>query len=339
VLSGIAKLHITERNREIINDAMDIAAGAAICRGPRNLLSRIYAGAPLAITVEGANILTRSLIIFGQGSIRCHPFIRDEMRAIAENNATAFDRVLFKHLGFIVRNGLRTFAMGVTGARFVSVPVEGSTAPYLRQLTRMSTAFALITDAALVTLGGGLKRREKLSGRLADALAWMYLASAAIKRFHDDGKPASDLPALQWSCDLALWNIQQALLGVVANFPNRFVTLKLRCAVFPLGARFKPPSDALGARLARAILDGGELRERLTPDIFVPKSADDSLGRLESTLELAIATRDERKTFREKGPNALIPEQRHRVDAALKAQDFAIQVDAFTPETYAQLKG
>jgi acyl-CoA dehydrogenase len=339
VLSGVVKAYLTDALRNCINDAMDIVAGAAICRGPRNLLSRIYAGAPLAITVEGANILTRSLIIFGQGSIRCHPFIREEMRAIADNDAASFDRVLFKHLGFIARNGFRSFAMGVTGARFVNVPAEGPTALYLRQLTRMSAAFALTTDAALVTLGGGLKRREKISGRLADALAWMYLASAAIKRFHDDGQPASDLPALQWSCDLALWNIQQALAGVIANFPNRFVAFKLRSTVFPLGARFKPPSDALGAKLARAILDGGELRERLTRDIFVPKDADDALGRLESTLELAVATREDRKTLREKGPGALTPDQRHRVDAALKAQDFAIQVDAFAPEAYAQLKG
>jgi acyl-CoA dehydrogenase len=317
VLSGVVKAYLTDGLRNCINDAMDIVAGAAICRGPRNLLSRIYAGAPLAITVEGANILTRSLIIFGQGSIRCHPFIREEMRAIAESDAAAFDRVLFKHLGFIVRNGLRSFAMGVTGARFVDVPAEGPTAPYLRQLTRMSAAFAFITDAA----------------------AWMYLASAAIKRFHDDGQPASDLPALLWSCDLALWNIQQALSGVIANFPNRFVAFKLRSAIFPLGTRFKPPSDARGAKLARAVLDGGELRERLTRDIFVPKNADDALGRLETTLELAVSTREDRKMLKEKGPGALTTEQRHRVDAALKAQDFAVQVDAFAPEVYRELRG
>jgi acyl-CoA dehydrogenase len=242
-------------------------------------------------------------------------------------------------LGFLARNALRSLVMALTGARFVTAPSDEVTAPYLRQLSRMSAAFALITDAALATLGGSLKRREKISGRLADALAWMYLASAALKRFHDDGQPASDLPALQWSCDLALWNIQQAFSGVIANFPNRFAAVALRVLVFPLGARFKPPSDALGGRLARAILDGGDLRERLTRDIFVPRNTDDALGRLEATLELAVSTREDRKTLREKGPAALTPDQRHRIDAALKAQDFAIQVDAFAPEAYAQLKG
>jgi acyl-CoA dehydrogenase len=356
VLSGVVKAYLTDRMRATVADAMDIAAGAGIVRGPRNVLGRIYTAAPIAITVEGANILTRSLIVFGQGSIRCHPFVRQEVQAIEQNDAKAFDRLLLQHLGFMVRNAWRSFAMAVTGARFVQVPVEGPVAGYCRRLTCYSSAFALVTDAALTTLGGSLKRREKISGRLADALAWMYLASATIKRFHDEGSPAADAPLLRWSCDLALWNIEQALRGVIENLPNRLVAWKLRVLVFPLGTRRTPPSDALGAMIAQAILDGGDMRLRLTRDIFVPSANDPGLGHLETALATAVSARpaaDKLAAAKRDGHLAGEPAADH-IDRALALgildaaevqllrqastdQDAAIAVDAFAADEYRRL--
>jgi acyl-CoA dehydrogenase len=357
VLSGVAKAYLTDGMRACITDAMDIVAGAGICRGPRNVLSRIYVAAPIAITVEGANILTRSLIVFGQGSIRCHPFVRDEIRAIQENDSALFDKVLFKHLGFVGRNALRSLLLALSGGRLAGEP-GGQPAHYFRSLTRFSAAFALVTDATLATLGGALKRREKISGRLADALAWMYLASAALKRFHDDGRPAADLPLLRWSCDLALWKIQQALVGVLDNLPNRPVAMMLRALIFPLGARQRPPSDALGAKVARGLLDGGDTRRRLSQDIFVPETTEDGLGRLEAALDLVVASQEIRRKVRDAvrqgrldaEPAANLTEralalgiidadERRRLDEAARAQDAVIQVDAFPAARYVLLKG
>ena len=357
VLSGVAKAYLTDGMRACIVDAMDIVAGAGISRGPRNLLSRIYVATPIAITVEGANILTRSLIIFGQGSIRCHPFVRDEIRAIQENDSALFDRVLFKHLDFTGRNGLRSFLLALTGGRLAGTP-GGQPARYYQRLTRFSAAFALVTDMTLATLGGALKRREKISGRLADALAWMYLASAALKRFHDDGRPAADLPLLRWSCDLALWKVQQALVGVLDNLPNRPAAMALRVLIFPLGARQRPPRDALASLAARGLLDGDDMRQRLTRDIFIPDAAEEGLGRLETALDLVVAAREIQKKIRDAvrhgsldaEPAATLTEraltlgiinadERQRMDMALQAQDAAIQVDAFTAADYARLKG
>ena len=353
VLSGIVKAYLTDRMRASITDAMDIVAGAGIVRGPRNRLGRIYIAAPIAITVEGANILTRSLIVFGQGSIRSHPFVRREMQAIEQNDVRAFDQALFGHVGFTLRNAWRAMAMAVTGARMVQVPVEGPAAIYCRRLTRYSSAFALITDAALATLGGSLKRREKISGRFADALAWMYLASAAIKRFHDEGSPTADLHLLRWSCDLALWNVQQALRGILDNLPNRSVAWILRSIVFPLGARLAPPSDALGANVAQSVLFGNEAHRRLTGDIFLPPADEPGLGHLEAALALAVKARpaaDKVAAARRDGRLAAGSETEaveqalalRIVDAedarllreASAAQDAAIQVDAFTADEY-----
>ncbi len=356
VLSAVVKAYLTDAMRARVADAMDVAAGAGICRGPRNVLSRIYTAAPIAITVEGANILTRSLIIFGQGSIRCHPFLRDEMRAIAANDAVAFDRLLFRHAGFLIRNAAWSFVLAISGARLAQVPGTGPVARYCRHLTRLSAAFALATDAALATLGGSLKRREKISGRLADALAWMYLASASLKRFHDDGSPDADRPLLDWSCDLALCNIQEALRGVLDNLPNRPVAWLLLGLIFPLGARFRPPRDKLGASLARALLDDGEMRQRLTRNIFLPPTDEPGLGQIEAALATVVRSRAARQKLAEATrsgrlpaePSATLidravtggiitPEEAERSRAAAQAQDAAIQVDAFATADYLQL--
>jgi len=358
VLSAVAKAYLTDGMRKTVIDAMDIMAGAAICSGPRNILSRIYVSAPIGITVEGANILTRSLIVFGQGSIRCHPYVHAEMQAVAGGDLKGFDKAFFGHLRFVAVNAVRSLVRALTGARLVTAPEDGPAAKYYRALTRYSAAFALLTDICLSTLGGALKRREKISGRLADAFAWLYLASATLKRFHDDGRPAADVALLRWSCDLALWNIQEALRGVLDNLPNRPAAWATRLLIFPTGARQRPPGDELGARVARGLLDGDATRLRLTADIFIPDPAEDGLGRLEAALHLVVAAKDADARVRDavragaldREPRDTLFERaaaqgvidaagRQRLEAAEAARDDVIQVDQFDPETYAGLKG
>ncbi len=327
VLSGIAKTYLTEAMRASVNDAMDVLAGRGICRGPRNPLSRIYTAAPIGITVEGANILTRSLIIFGQGAIRCHPFLRQEMAAIQQNDVARFERAFFGHLGFFACNGLRAIAHALGAGRLQSVPGTPALAPHIRRLTRMSAAFALTADITLATLGGGFKRREKLSGRLADAIAWMYMASAVIKRFHDDGQHESDLPLAAWCCELAMWKVQQALVGVHDNLPRRWAGWLLRILIFPLGARRKPPADALGGSVARGVLDGGLAWIRLTRDIFVPQLPEQGLGDLETALEVKTAAR------------TVAPQEGDQPVCATTTVDAAIAVDVYSAVAYSRLKG
>ena len=358
VLSAIGKAYLTDGMRKSVIDAMDIMAGAAICSGPRNIMSRIYVSAPIGITVEGANILTRSLITFGQGSIRCHPYVHAEMQAVAAGDLKGFDKAFFGHVGFVYTNAVRAFGLALTGGRLAPVPGGQPMAGYFRALTRYSAAFALITDLALATLGGSLKRREKISGRLADALAWLYLASATLKRFHDDGRPNADEALLRWSCDLALWKIQEALRGVLDNLPNRLAALKVRFLVFPTGARRRPPNDELGAQVARGLLDGDEARLRLTQDIYIPDSGEDGLGKLEAALHLVIEAKDgdakvraavRAGTLKREPLDTLFEracvqgvineEEQNRLAAAEAARDDVIQVDHFDPEIYAGLKG
>lgn len=358
VLSAIVKAYLTQCMRACVADAMDILAGAAICRGPRNILARMHAAVPIAITVEGANILTRSLIVFGQGSIRCHPFVQDEMQALERGDPTLFDRAIFAHGRFFVHNAVRAFVLALTGGQLSASPVDGPSARYFQALTRFSAAFAVVADVLLVSLGGALKRREAISGRMADALAWMYLASAALKRFHDDGQPVEELPLLRWSCDLALSNIQAALAGVLDNLPNRSAAIALRMLIFPLGRRLRPPDDALGAEVARSLLDDDPVRRRLTRDIFVPDGGEEGFGRLEAALALAVAARPANRKIREairQGAIAPDPagtlteracaqgiigaEEHGLLGSAVAACDAVMQVDAFTAETYALLKG
>jgi len=357
VLSAVLKAYLTQGMRGAVDDAMDILAGAAICRGPRNALGRCHAAVPIAITVEDANILTRSLIVFGQGSIRCHPFVRAEMDAIVAGDAAAFDRALFGHLRHVAGNALRTPMLAILGGLF-NAPVSGDEARYYRAIDRFAAAFALITDVALATLGGALKRREKIAGRLADALAWLYIGAATLKRFHDDDRPEADAAVLAWSLDLALYRVQEALLGVLDNLPNRVAAGLARGLIFPLGARRRPPPDALGARLARGVLDGGALRERLGAEVYRPPADEDGLGRLDAALALVVAARPIGERLRAStraGTLAAEPAadlaaravalgliddgEKAALDAAEAARDAVIQVDAYAPERYATLKG
>jgi acyl-CoA dehydrogenase len=288
VISAIVKYQLTERMRRIVNDAMDVQGGTGICMGPRNFLGRAYQAIPISITVEGANILTRSLIIFGQGAVRCHPYVLKEMQAVAEKNPYAasrdFDAALFGHIGFTLSNAVRALWLGLSGARLSMAPVGGVTRRYFQRLTRMSAAFALAADLAMLVLGGTLKRREKLSGRFADVLSQLYLASAVLKRYHDEGCPEADWPLVQWACDDALYGIQEALDGLLKNFPLRWLALLVRVLIFPLGKTYAPPSDHIGHLAAKLLLSPSVARDRLTAGMFVPQALDEPLGRIEAAL-------------------------------------------------------
>ncbi|KAF0219320.1 MAG: acyl-CoA [Geobacteraceae bacterium] len=292
VISAIVKYHCTERMRMVVNDGMDVLGGSGICLGPRNLLGRIYRAAPIGITVEGANILTRSMIIFGQGVIRCHPYVLKEIQAAAnpdgERGLADFDRLLGNHLLFSLNNAARALFFGVTGGRPAKAP-PGPMHRYYQVVTRLSAAFALAADAALLTLGGTLKRRERISGRLADILSHLYLISALLKRFEDRQWPTDELPLVRWGCEESLMNIQMSFMEIIHNLPLRPAAWLLRLFVFPLGRPFAGPGDRLDHVVAGILLEPSQVRDRLTAGLFIPAGPDEPLGRLEDALVKVIA--------------------------------------------------
>jgi acyl-CoA dehydrogenase len=292
VISAIIKYHATEKMRKIINDAMDIQGGAGICMGPNNLLGRVYQAIPISITVEGANILTRSMIIFGQGAIRCHPYIFKEMQAAtdpdAEQASTRFDQAFFAHLGFTFSNALRALFLGLTNARWVSTP-RIQARRYYQHITRLSAAFAFTADIAMLVLGGALKRKETLSGRLADVLSQLYLASTSLQYWQNQGEHATDFPLLKWACEDALYSAQESLLALIRNFPSRPIAWLLRMTTFPLGKSFAPPDDKTTHKVASLLLDPSDIRDRLTAGIYVPDALSEKLAILEDALQKTIA--------------------------------------------------
>jgi acyl-CoA dehydrogenase len=279
VISAILKYHNTEGMRQVTNDAMDVHAGRAICGGPRNYLRSTSNMVPVGITVEGANILTRSMIIFGQGAIRCHPFVLQEMAAAANEDKAEglaqFDRLLFRHIRFTIGNAARSIAHGLTGARFAKTPRAGRVGNYYRQLTRMSSAFAFLADVALLTLGGELKRRESLSARFGDVLSHLYMSSAVLKRFEDEGANESDQPFVDWALQDSLATIQDRLIGILDNFPSRVLGTLLKFVVFPFGRSCRAPGDELSMQVAGLLLEPSASRDRLTRGMFVPDSSED----------------------------------------------------------------
>ena len=293
VISAIIKYHATERGRIVVNDAMDVHGGKGICLGPDNYLGRFYQQMPIGITVEGANILTRTLMIFGQGAIRSHPYVLKEIAATQDQNQQRallqFDTALFEHVSFALSNAARSLVFGVTGGRGLSVPGDDAAARYYQQLTRYSAAFALSADIAMAVLGGTLKRREKISARLGDVLSQMYLCSATLKRFEDEGRQADDLPLLHWSMQDALYKIQQAFDGVIQNFPHPLMRAVLRVMIFPLGKCLSPPSDHLGHQIADLLMKPGAARDRLTAGMFIPNNEQDAVGALEAALASTLA--------------------------------------------------
>jgi acyl-CoA dehydrogenase len=290
VISAIVKYHSTERGRQVINDAMDVHGGKGICLGPNNYLGRGYQQVPIGITVEGANILTRSMIIFGQGAIRCHPYVLQEIAATRETDAAAasaaFDRALWGHASFLAGNAARSLGFALTGAALAAVPGPAELRVHLRRLTRLAASFALAADVAMLFLGGDLKRREKVSARLGDVLSQLYLGSCVVKRYHDDGAQQTDLPFADWALRDSVYRAQEAFFGLFDNFPVRWAAWVLRALSFPLGRSYAAPSDRLGHRVAALMLEASPARERLTGGIYLNRVDADPVGRLELALEL-----------------------------------------------------
>ncbi|MCU7861462.1 MAG: DUF1974 domain-containing protein, partial [Candidatus Thiodiazotropha sp. (ex Lucinoma kastoroae)] len=352
VISAIIKYHLTERYRLSINDAMDVQGGSGICLGPDNLIGRAYQAIPIAITVEGANILTRSMIIFGQGAIRSHPYVLKEFEA-AENpdlqaSLIQFDEALFNHIGFVVTNFARTCWLGITHGRLSESPKHGPSRRYFQRLNWMSAGFALTADIALMTLGGSLKRKERLSARLGDILSNLYIASASLKRYIEEGERQDDLPLMQWAMDDSLYRIQHALRGLLRNMPFRPLAWLLRVVIFPTGLPFHKPTDHLDHQVARLLLSPNEVRERLTQGIYTTEDQKQRVGQLEQALFAVTAAAPHEKTLRRakragqlksRGMRNLIKEavtlgilsdsDRVALDEAERLRNQVIQVNAF----------
>jgi len=288
VISAILKYQLTEGMRRIVNDGMDIQAGSGICLGPSNYIGRLYQVIPVGITVEGANILTRTMMIFGQGAVRCHPFIQSEMAALNAADLAQFDAILWRHIRFFLNNLLRGLWFGFGGAALMQTPGDQHTRRYYRQLTRLSTGFALVADFALLTLGGNLKRKERISGRFADVLSYLYLCSCALKHFENQGAQVDDLPLLHWACQHSLHRAQQSLLAVFWLLPSRIPVVLLRAVLFPLGKPYAPPQDRLVGQLAHLLLTDNPARDRLTAGIYINNDPNDSTGRIETAFNAVL---------------------------------------------------
>ncbi|RMF28363.1 MAG: acyl-CoA dehydrogenase, partial [Cyanobacteria bacterium J083] len=351
VISAIAKYNFTELSRKIINDGMDILGGAGICRGERNLLANIYTATPIPITVEGANILTRTMIIFGQGAIRSHPYVYSEIEALNNSDIQAFDGVFWHHLGSIGRNFCRTVLLSLTRGYLAFSAVSGANAKYYRKLAWSSATFAFLTDVALLIYGGSLKRREKLTGRFADILSWMYLATATLRRFAAEGKKPEDLPLVHWAMEYAFAQIQEGFEGILNN-----ISLPL-AKVVAVWWRLNPigtmPSDKLGAKVAHMLQTPGNLRDKLTSDIHIPTNTEEALGRLEQAFTLSVQAESILKKIKTASKVGKLPAEkpenliRNALEAGVISVDEmklltkaelcrndAIQVDSFSLEEY-----
>jgi len=289
VISAIAKYHLTEKMRSSIIDAMDIHGGKGICMGPNNYLARGYQGAPIAVTVEGANILTRSMIIYGQGAIRCHPYVLAELAAANnsdnEQALNDFDHALFGHIGFTISNISRSFWFSLTGSHFLSSPFSDNTHRYYQLLTRFSANLAMLSDVSMLVLGADLKRKERISARLGDVLSQLYLASATLKRYNDEGRKSADFPLVQWSVEDCLYNCQHAIDELINNFPNTAIAKLLRLIIFPLGTKLSKPCDKTAHKIAQLLQTPCATRTRLGHGQYLTRDGNNLFGKLEQVLE------------------------------------------------------
>ncbi|MEO6687712.1 MAG: acyl-CoA dehydrogenase domain-containing protein, partial [Dokdonella sp.] len=297
----IAKYHATELGREVAKDVMDVHGGKAVQLGPNNYAGRGWQTAPIAITVEGANIMTRSLMIFGQGAIRCHPYVLREMESLKladyREKLKAFDAALWGHVGFAISNAVRSFVLGLTFGKIGNVPGDAYTKRYYRKLNRYAATLALVADTSMLVLGGKLKFKEKISARLGDVLSNLYIASAMLKRYEDQGRPVTDHPLLAWAFHDCVYRMQGALDGVLRNFPVRPVAWLLRVLVFPFGRREVPPSDRLGRRVAAILCAPGEARDRLGEWVYLTPNANNPIGRMNALLPDVIASEPVERKF------------------------------------------
>lgn len=302
VATAIAKYHMTELSRQVINDAMDIHGGRGIMLGPKNYLARAYQSMPISITVEGANILTRNLMIFGQGAIRCHPFAKEEMNAASlyktnpEEALKKFDALLIKHVAYFISNTVRCFMFSITRGWIAHVHGRDATRPYLKKLTWLSSGLALTADLALMIMGGNLKRRERLSARLGDILSELYLASAVVKYYNDSGKHTYEEPVLKWTLQMCCYKIQEAFYGFFDNAPHMLLGCVLKRVIFPFGKAFTPPSDKLSHQVVKAILEPTGFSDQLTDLCYVGKEENDPTG----LMELAYKKLHEVKPIQQK---------------------------------------
>ena len=290
VVTAIAKYHMTEMMRRIVTDSMDVLSGKGIQQGPRNFMATAYKALPVAITVEGANILTRNLMIYGQGAIRCHPYVFPEMEAARDDDLEKFDGLVAGHIGFSVNRAVRALTHGLTASVFASAPLHGPMAYYFKQLERMSAAMAFTSDLTMGVLGGKLKFMERMSARLGDVLSQLYIASAVIKYYVEGGQKAEELPLAQWALDQCLYEIGKAFDGFLANFPVRAFAAIMRLCVFPLGNPYKPVDDRLNATVANQMLEPSEVRERITWLTYKNGGAHCPAGRMELAWETALKT-------------------------------------------------
>jgi len=356
VVTAIAKYNFTELGREIINDSMDIVGGAGISLGPRNLFGHSYISTPIAITVEGANILTRTLMIFGQGAIRSHPYALKEINALMAKDVKAFDEAFIGHIGHVVQNKVRAFLLGLTRGRLAASPVSGPAARYYRKLAWASASFAFMADVALGSYGGALKMKEKLAGRYADVLSWMMLASATLRRFEAEGRRVEDRIFFDWAMQHAFYRIQTAFDEIYSEItvPGFSWAFRGPMALWSRINRIgRKPSDILGHKVAQAMQTRGEQRDRLTDGIFISKSTDEAIGKYEHAMmlieenfpvykKLYKATKagdlvkdhvlSQLDSALEKG--IITKEEAERVKETENARFDAILVDEFTLEEY-----
>lgn len=356
VVTAIAKYNTTELWRQTINDGMDVLGGAAISRGPRNLLANAYTGTPICITVEGANILTRTLMVFGQGAIRCHPYAFKELDAISRGDGVAFDHAFWPHIGHVIKNGVRTALLGATRGWLTMTPGKAATKKYWRKLNWASAEFALLADMAMGALGGNLKRKEKLTGRYADWFSWMFLASAVLRRFEAEGERKEDVALMQWSLEHAFDQVQKARAGIYQNLRlpvigGAFQMLGgLMARLNPMGSQ---PNDKIGHKAARTLLHPGEQRDRITGNLHVPADKASALGRLEHAMQLVADSEPVMKKLKEAVKLGRLPKARpaqlldqaveggiitsaehELMHAAEAARAEAVAVDSFTLAEY-----
>lgn len=301
VASAIVKYHVTELGRQVGCDGMDIHGGKGICLGPNNYLARGYEATPIAITVEGANILTRSMIIFGQGAIRCHPYVLAELEAAQMTDQKealkAFDRAVMKHIAFSISNTVRTISLGLTSAFLVRAP-RGNMKRYYQQATRFCSAFAMLSDVCMLTLGSSLKRKESLSARLGDILSYLYLLSAVLKHYHDEGEHVEDLPLVRYASLYCLFEIQERFDEILRNFPNRILAAVLRGMIFPYGQHFSKPNDRIKHKISQLLMAPTETRDRLTKGAYVAQTQNNVLADFQDALLKTIASEPIEKVIR-----------------------------------------
>ncbi|MDJ0657418.1 MAG: acyl-CoA dehydrogenase [Xanthomonadales bacterium] len=323
VPSAIAKYHATEMARKVASDTMDVHGGKGVILGPRNYAGRGWQGAPIAITVEGANIMTRSLMIFGQGAIRCHPYVLKELEALnmeePRAQVKAFDKALFGHIGVAISNASRALVLGITGGRLASVPRDRNRR-YYRAIARYSAALGFASDIAMLTLGGKLKFKEKLSARLGDVLSQLYILSAMLKRHADLGKPVADQPLLDWACQDAIDKIETAFREFIRNYPIRPVAFALRAVIFPVGSWAKAPTDRLGHKVAALLLSPNEARSRLCETVYAANVPNNPAGFMEAALpDIIRAEPVERKLLKAVRNGDITADPEDQLTQAVKA--------------------